>query len=101
MFILMLSPTLFHTFLERIMTDALEDHNGTVSIGDRTITNIYFVDNIDCLAEEEELAKLVEHLNHTKNFNTMTTTSITYLTQPQIISITTPKNVQKHPISFN
>ena len=28
----LLSPTLFNIFLERIMTDALEDHEGTVSI---------------------------------------------------------------------
>ena len=40
------------------MTDALEDHEGTVSIGDRTITNLHFADDIDDLAgEEEELAK--------------------------------------------
>ena len=46
------------------MTDALEDHEGTVSIGGRTITNLYFVDDIDGLAgEEEELAKLVERLD--------------------------------------
>ena len=30
---------LFNIFLERIMADALEDHEGTVSIGGRTITN--------------------------------------------------------------
>ena len=35
-----LSPTLFNIFLERIMTDALEDPEGTVSIGGRTITNL-------------------------------------------------------------
>ena len=29
----LLSPTLFNIFLKRIMTDALEDHVGTVSIG--------------------------------------------------------------------
>ena len=29
----LLSPTLFNIFPERIMTDALEDHEGTVSIG--------------------------------------------------------------------
>ena len=29
----LLSPTLFNIFLEKIMTDALEDHEGTVSIG--------------------------------------------------------------------
>ena len=40
------------------MTDALEDHEGTVSIGGRTITNLRFADDIDGLAEEkEELAK--------------------------------------------
>ena len=36
----LLSPTLFNIFLERIMTDALEDHESTVSIGGRTITNL-------------------------------------------------------------
>ena len=46
------------------MTDALEDHEGTVSIGGRTITNLRFADDIDGLAgEEEELAKLVERLD--------------------------------------
>ena len=46
------------------MTDALEDHEGTVSIGDRTITNLRFADDIEGLAgEEEELAKLVELLD--------------------------------------
>ena len=42
----------------------LKDHEGTVSIGGRTITNPHFADDINYLAgEEEELAKLVEHLN--------------------------------------
>ena len=53
-------------FLERIMTDALEleDHEGTVSIGGRTITNLCFADDIDGLAgEEEELANLIEYLD--------------------------------------
>ena len=53
-----LSPTFFNLFLERIMTGSLEDHEGTVSIGGRTITNLRFADDIDGLAgEEEELAK--------------------------------------------
>ena len=43
----LLSPRLFNIFLERIMTDALEDHEGTVSIGGRTITNLRFPDDID------------------------------------------------------
>ena len=43
------------------MTDASEDHEGTVSIGSRVITNLRFADGINCLAgEEEELANLVE-----------------------------------------
>ena len=46
------------------MTDALDEHEGTVSTGGRTITNIRFADDIDGLAgEEEELAKLVECLD--------------------------------------
>ena len=46
------------------MTDALEDHEGTVSIGGKTITNLRFADYIDGLAgEEEDLANLVERLN--------------------------------------
>ena len=45
------------------MTDALEDHEGTVSIGGRTITNLRFADDIDGLAgQEQELVKLVNHL---------------------------------------
>ena len=60
----LLSPTLFNIFLERIMTDVLEDHEGTVSIGGRTIINLRFADDIDGLAgEEEELANLVERLD--------------------------------------
>ena len=60
----LLSPTLFNVFLEKIMTGAFEDHEGTVSIGRRTITSLHFADDIDGLAgEEEELAKLVKHLD--------------------------------------
>ena len=45
------------------MTDALEDHRGTVSIGGRTNTNLRLADGIGGLAGEEELAKLVERLD--------------------------------------
>ena len=46
------------------MTDALEDHEGTVSTGGRTIANLHFANDIDGLAgEEEELSKLVERLD--------------------------------------
>ena len=56
--------TLFNIFLERNMTDALEDHESTVSIRGRTITNLRFADDIDGIAgEEEELANLVKRLD--------------------------------------
>ena len=46
------------------MTDALQDHEGTVSIGGRTITNLRFADDFYGLAgEEEELTNLVERLD--------------------------------------
>ena len=48
------------------MTDALEDHEGTISIGGRTITNLRFADDIDGLAgKKEELASLVNSLDMT------------------------------------
>ena len=54
------------------MTDALEDHEGIVSVGGRTITNLCFADNIDGLAgEEEELAKLVECLDKSSTVHGM------------------------------
>ena len=46
------------------MTDTLGDHEGTVSIRGRTLTNLRFADDMDGLAgEEEELANLVECLD--------------------------------------
>ena len=59
-----LSPTLFNIFLERIMSDALEEHNGKISIGGRIVTNLRFADDIDAFAEEEqELEALIESLD--------------------------------------
>ena len=61
-----LSPTLSNIFLERIMSDALEEHDGKVSIGGRNITNLQFADDIDALTEEEqELEALEESLGKT------------------------------------
>ena len=58
----LLSPTLFNIFLEWIMSDALEEHDGKVSICGRNITRFAS----DALAEEEqELEALVERLNKT------------------------------------
>ena len=46
------------------MTDAFEDHEGTVSIGGRPVTNLRFADDIDGSAlEEEELANLVQRFD--------------------------------------
>ena len=60
----LLSPILFHIFLEKIVTDVLDDQEGTLSIGGRTITNLRFADDNDGLAgEAEELENLVECLN--------------------------------------
>ena len=62
----LLSLILFNIFLERIMSDALEEHDGKVSIGSRNITNLRFADDIDALAEEEqELEAIVESLDKT------------------------------------
>ena len=50
--------TLIHPLehiLERIMTDALEDHEDSVNIGGRAITNFRFAHDIDYLAGEEEV----------------------------------------------
>ena len=48
------------------MTDALENHQGTVRIGGRTITNLRFADDIDGLAGDgQELVNLVERLEKT------------------------------------
>ena len=68
----LLSPTLFNIFLERIMSDALEEHYGKVSIGGGNITNLRFADDIDALAEEEQkLEALVESLDKTCTRNKM------------------------------
>ena len=70
-------PTLIHPFQHISGKDdnrrfALGVHEGTVSIGGRTITNLRFADDIDGLAgEEEELAKLVEHLDKTSTAYSM------------------------------
>ena len=48
------------------MSDALEEHDGKVSISSRNIINLQFVKDIDAVAEEEqEQETLVEGLNIT------------------------------------
>ena len=39
-------PTLFSCFFERIMSDALEEHERNVSIGGRNITSLRFADDM-------------------------------------------------------
>ena len=52
--------------VERIMSDVLEEHEGTVSIAGRTITNLRFADDIDGLVgSEQELEQLVELIDQT------------------------------------
>ena len=54
------------TFLKRIMTDASKGHEGTVSIGGRTVTNLSFAGEIDGLAGEEVslLVDILSPVNH-------------------------------------
>ena len=59
------SPIVFNSFLERIMSNALEEHIWKVIIGGRNITNLRFAEEIDVLTEEEqELEALVEKLDN-------------------------------------
>ena len=58
----LLSPTLFGMFLEGVVVGALGDHGGTVGVGDGTVADLRFADDIDSLAGEEGLADLVERL---------------------------------------
>ena len=48
------------------MCEALDDHEGSVSIGGRLITNFCFADDIVVNAEEEEeTGVLIDHLDRT------------------------------------
>ena len=45
---------------------ALEEHGGNISIGGRNITNLWFVNGIDALAnEEQEIERQVESFDKT------------------------------------
>ena len=59
-----LSPCLFNLFLEQIMTESLEDFEGTVKIGGRNVSNLRFADDIDLIAgSHNELADLTLRLD--------------------------------------
>ena len=47
----LLSSMLFNIFLEKNMSDAMEEHDGKVSTGGRTITNLQFADDINAFAD--------------------------------------------------
>ena len=64
----LLTPTLFNIFLERIISEALGNQEGIVSIGGRLITNFRFANDIVINAEEEEEAGVL-----VDRFNTTTT----------------------------
>ena len=55
----LISPILFNIFLEQIMSNALEEHDGNVSTGAVNINTLWFADYMDALVEEEQEA-LVE-----------------------------------------
>ena len=47
------------------MCEALDDHEDSVSIGGRLITNFWFADDIVVTAEEEEAGVLIDRLDRT------------------------------------
>ena len=53
-----------------IMCEALDNHEGSVSIGGRLITNFCYADDIIINAEEEEAGVLVDHLHTTTRYKT-------------------------------
>ena len=62
----LLSPTFFNIFLERIMCETLDDHEGSVSIGGRLITNFRCAAEVVVNAEEEEETDvLIDRLDRT------------------------------------
>ena len=49
------------------MSDILEEHDGKISIGGKTISNLRFANGTDALAEEEqELEDLVDSAQYIK-----------------------------------
>ena len=73
------------------MADALEDHEETVSIGGRTISNLSFADDIDGLVgQEHELVKLVNHLEEASTaYGTQSSAEKTQLMTNNINDIST------------
>ena len=61
-----MSPALFNLFLERIMTEALENALPGVNVGGRPLKDLRFADNIALLAtNEQDLQNNTSSLNRT------------------------------------
>ena len=61
-----LSPCLFNLFLEQIMSEALENFEGTVTIGGKQLCNLRFADDIDLMGgSAKELDELTTLLDET------------------------------------
>ena len=58
----LLSPTLFNIFHEHIISDAIEELYGIVSIVGWVVTSLRFADDTDGMAGAQELASLVNRL---------------------------------------
>ena len=88
----LLSPTLFTIFLERIMREVLNGHEGRVSIEGRLITNFRFADDIVVNAEEVEEAGVLVHCLDT------TTTRYKMKISPDKTNVKTnnPNGFQRH-----
>ena len=64
----LLSPVLFNLFLENIMTETLQNHQSTISIGGRSLCNLRFADDIDLMGgSKQELQNLTNRLSERAN----------------------------------
>ena len=79
------------------MADELKNHEGTVSIGGRTITNLCFADDIGSLAgQEQELVKLGNHLEEAStSYGMHTSAEKTQLMTNNTIGISTDITIDK------
>jgi len=60
----LLSPVLFNIFLENIMTETLQNHHTSISIGGRPLCNLRFADDIDLMGgSKQELQNLTDRLS--------------------------------------
>jgi len=59
----LLSPVLFNIFLERIVQEALQEHETSITLGGQRICNLRFADDIDLMAgSNQELQELTDRL---------------------------------------